>query len=443
MASAEAPDFRQNWRQLVTRPPQDKKHRNARYAFIVLCGVALFNYIDRQILVILLDSVKHDFGVSDAAMGLLTGTTFSVFYVLGSMPLARWADGGVRRNVLAWALGVWSAMTAVCGMAQSYLQLAVARASVAASESAAMPISHSMLSDLYPPAKRATVFGILMAAGAAGIAAGLYLGGWINQHYGWRMTFFVVGLPGIVLALLLRFTVTEPARHAGDESRSSALQLMKEPLFAALMILAALGGIAVYATLTWSPAFLLRVHHLKTAEIGWKLGLATGLGTALGHLATGYIADKLAERSVWWYARVASVGSLLAIPFGLAFLFLQNVFWCVLSLFALTFLLCAWYTPTYALALRMATSHTRARASALITASMVLIGLGLGPLAVGCLNDLLAPTYAEQAVRYSMLAILCVIGIMVIGYWCFAVVGSRNLDKRSQADDSRVGAAAN
>lgn len=426
----------------MTDPQKNTGHRYTRYAFFVLCGVALFNYVDRQILVILLDSVKRDFGVSDAAMGLLTGTTFSIFYVLGSMPLARWADRGVRRNVLAWALGVWSAMTAVCGLAQSYLQLAIARASVAASESAAMPISHSMLSDLYPPAKRATVFGILMAAGAGGIAAGLYLGGWMNQHYGWRMTFFVVGLPGVALALLLRFTVVEPDRQVEDGTRSSALQLMKEPLFAALMALAALGGVAVYATLTWSPAFLLRVHHLQTAEIGWKLGLATGLGTALGHLATGHIADKLAERNVWWYARVASIGSLVAIPFGFAFLFLQDVTLCIWSLFVLTFLLCAWYTPTYALALRMATNQTRARASALITASMVLIGLGLGPLAVGTLNDVLAPSYGTEAVRYSMLSILGVIGVMVIGYWCFAAVGTRHFHKVSMTEGTEVGAAA-
>jgi predicted MFS family arabinose efflux permease len=415
--------------------PNATRRRYAHYAFCVLCGVALFNYIDRQILVILLDAVKRDFGVSDAAMGLLTGTTFSVFYVLGSMPLARWADGGVRRNVLAWALAAWSAMTAVCGLAQSYLQLALARASVAASESAAMPISHSMLSDLYPPARRATVFGVLMAAGAAGIAAGLYLGGWINQHYGWRMTFFVVGLPGMVLALLLRFTVAEPSRHAEGESEGSAWQLVKDPFFAFLMVLASLGGIAVYSTLTWSPALLLRVHHLQTAEIGWKLGLATGLGTALGHLATGYVADKLAESNVWWYARVASLGSLVAIPFGLAFLFADNVSVCVLSLFAFTFLLCAWYTPTYALALRMAVNRTRARASALITASMVLIGLGLGPLAIGTLNDHLAPTFAASSVRYSMLAILGVLALMTAGYFGLAVVGARRPFHQTAGDD--------
>lgn len=408
----------------------------AHYAFCVLCGVALFNYIDRQILVILLDAVKRDFGVSDAAMGMLTGTTFSVFYVLGSLPLARLADGGVRRNVLAWALAAWSAMTAVCGLAQSYLQLALARASVAASESAAMPISHSMLTDLYPPARRATVFGILMAAGAGGIAAGLYLGGWINQHYGWRMTFFVVGLPGIALALLLRFTVAEPARQAEGEIQGSAWQLVKDPFFAFLMVLASLGGVAVYATLTWSPALLVRVHHLQTAEIGWKLGVATGLGTALGHLATGYLADKLAERNVWWYARVASLGSLGAIPFGLAFLFVENVSLCVLSLSMLTFLLCAWYTPTYALALRMASNRTRARASALITASMVLIGLGLGPLAIGTLNDHLAATFGASSVRYSMLAILGVLALMTVGYLGLAVAGARRPILHALSDDA-------
>jgi predicted MFS family arabinose efflux permease len=390
--------------------------RHTTYAFFILCMVALFNYIDRQILVILLESVKKDFGVSDAAMGLLTGTTFAICYVAASIPLARWADRGVRRDILALAIGVWSSMTAVCGFAQSYLHLALARAGVAAAESAAMPISHSLLSDLYRHSRRATVFGILMAAGAVGIATGLYLGGWINQHYGWRTAFVVVSIPGIAVALLLRFTVSEPTRQADHAGNGGVKELLSRPLFVTLLIMAGLGGFVIYSTLGWMPTFLIRVHGLSTAEIGWKIGLATGLGNAGGHLAAGYIGDRLAQRDLHWYAGVAAIGSLFAIPFGLIFLFSESASTAIWSAFGLIFFMSAWFTPTYALAFRVASVHTRVQASALITGSMVLIGLGLGPLLIGALNDHLSHQYGNYAIRYSLLAVIAVLCVLAVGY---------------------------
>jgi predicted MFS family arabinose efflux permease len=396
--------------------PENRMGRAAHYAFVVLCLVALFNYIDRQILVILLESVKKDFGVSDAAMGLLTGTTFSIFYIAGSIPLACVADRGARRNVLAAALLVWSGMTAVCGLAQSYLHLALARASVAASESAAVPVSHSLLSDLYPPARRATVFGILMAAGSVGIAAGLYLGGWVNLHYGWRMAFFVVGIPGIVVAMLLRFTVKEPLRQAALAGHGGVRELLATPLFVMLLIMSGVGGFAVYSTLGWMATFLIRVHGMNTAQIGWQIGLATGLGNAVGHLAAGYVGDRLAQRDVRWYAGVASIGSLFAIPFALISLFSESATASIWGAFAWIFFMSAWFTPTYALAFRVASVKTRAQASAYITGSMVLVGLGVGPLLVGALNDHLKALYGIDAVRYSLLAVVVSLALLVLGY---------------------------
>jgi predicted MFS family arabinose efflux permease len=417
-------------------------NRMARYAFIILCLVALFNYIDRQILVILLESVKKDFGVSDAAMGLLTGTTFSVFYIIGSIPLARWADRGVRRNVLAVALGGWSVMTAVCGFAQSYLHLAFARASVAAFESAAVPVSHSLLSDLYPASRRATVFGILMAAGSVGIAVGLYLGGWVNQHYGWRMAFFVVGIPGIVVALLLRFTVSEPPRQADLAGHGGVRALLTTPLFVALLVMSGLGGFAVYSTLGWMPTFLIRVHGMNTAEIGWKIGLATGLGNAGGHLAAGYIADRLAQRDVRWYAGVAALGSLLAIPFGLLSLFAGSASISICSAFAWIFFMSAWFTPTYALAFRVASVNTRAQASAFITGSMVLIGLGIGPLLIGALNDHLTAQFGAEAIRHSLLAVIAVLAVLAVGYMGVAAMVSgwqKGIERSARSNNAVTG----
>jgi predicted MFS family arabinose efflux permease len=422
-----------------TAAPVRLGSRTVHYAFVLLCLVALFNYVDRQILVILLESVKKDLGVSDAAMGLLTGTTFSVFYLAGSIPLARMADLGVRRNVLAGALLVWSGMTAVCGFAQSYIHLALARAGVAAAESAAIPVSHSLLSDLYPPARRATVFGILMAAGSIGIAAGLYLGGWVNQHYGWRMAFFVVGIPGIVVALVLRFTVQEPQRQRALAGQGGVRQLLETPLFVMLLVMSGLGGLAVYSTLGWMPTFLMRVHGMNTAQVGWQIGLAIALGNAGGHLAAGYLGDRLAQKNIRWYAGVSSIGSLLAVPFALISLFTPNASISVWSAFAWIFFMSAWYTPTYALAFRIASVKTRAQASAFITGSSVLVGLGIGPLLVGALNDHLKMQYGTDAVRYSLLTVVAVLLLLACGYAVVAAMVStwkRNVAAQDKAGGS-------
>jgi predicted MFS family arabinose efflux permease len=419
--------------------PVRSASRTVHYAFVLLCLVALFNFVDRQILVILLESVKKDFGVSDAAMGLLTGTTFSVFYVAASIPLARMADRGVRRNILAGALLVWSGMTAVCGFAQSYFHLAIARAGVAAAESAAIPISHSLLSDLYPPARRATVFAILMAAGSIGIAAGLYLGGWVNQHYGWRMAFFVVGFPGIVVALVLRLTVKEPQRQTALAGRGGVRELLTTPLFVMLLAMSGLGGLALYSTLGWMPTFLIRVHGLNTAQIGWQIGLAIALGNAGGHLTAGYLADRLAQKDIRWYAGVAAIGSLLAVPFALISLFTPNASLSIWSTFAWIFFMSGWYTPTYALAFRVASVKTRAQASAFITGSMVLVGLGIGPLLVGALNDHLKMQYGTDAVRYSLLTVVAVLLLLAFGYAVVAAMVStwkRNVAAQDKAGGS-------
>ena len=192
------------------------------YVLFILCLVGIVNFVDRQILAILLEPIKTDLGVSDTAMGLLSGIAFSAFYVIAGIPIARMVDRGSRRNVLVGCLTVWSLATVLCGFVQNFVQLALARIGVASGEAGGGPATQSLLADLYPVSQRATVIGIWLAAQAIGIAFGLFFGGWLNTAFDWRIAFIVVGLPGLLLAVGIHLTVKDPPRGMADAGASIA-----------------------------------------------------------------------------------------------------------------------------------------------------------------------------------------------------------------------------
>ena len=206
---------------LDSPPPQLTPGVGGPYAYYVLAVlfvVYIFNFIDRQILAILLEPIKQDLQVSDTALGFLTGFAFAVFYTFAGLPLARLADRGVRRSLIAISLATWSLMTAVSGLARNFTDLALARIGVGIGEAGASPPAHSLLSDYFPPEKRATVIAIYASGIYVGVGLGFWLGGWINDAYGWRVAFCVVGLPGLLMALLVRFTVHEPLRGMSEHN---------------------------------------------------------------------------------------------------------------------------------------------------------------------------------------------------------------------------------
>jgi predicted MFS family arabinose efflux permease len=405
-----------------------------RYALTILSLAAIVNLIDRQVISILLEPMKRDLGATDTQMGLLTGTAFSIFYVGASLPMARWADRGVRRSILAGSIAAWSVLTAVCGLTQNFLQLAIARAGVAVAESGAVPISQSLLSDIFPPARRATVFGILTAASSIGLGTGLFLGGWINDMFNWRTAFFVVGLPGLILAALLRFTVPEPAKRdlavplADGAPKASLVRTLKEsPTLVWLMVVTALVGIATYAFIAWGATFFLRTHSLSVVQVGLWLGLATVIGQAGGHAAAGFLADFLAGRDKRWYVWLPALGTLAAVPFGLLFLFSHSNFIALAGFALFQVFKSAWLSPTYAIALRITPSSMKAQISAALTSCMTLVGLGLGPLLVGFGNDLLEPSFGQAAIRYS----LSVVVLLLLPIAAIYLSMAKSLDART------------
>lgn len=363
----------------------------AYYVLTLAFLIGLVNLLDRQILAILIEPIKQDLGVSDTAMGFLAGFGFSIFYVLAGLPMARWIDIGNRRNILTICMVAWSGATALCGVASSYIQLFIFRIGVAVGEAAGNPALVSLLSDLFPPKKRATAYGVYWAGTAAGIFFGLFLGGWIADNIGWRMAFMLVAIPGVLLAIVVRFTMVEPKRGTYDtqttDEKPSIWEvlsyLVKRPTYRYQVVGSALHTLAMYAILAWSATFLIRVHGLSATEVGLWFGLSLGIGFVLANLLGGVFADWAGSRHMRWYMGVPALVCVLSLPF--IFGFLMSPSSTVAIAFALPMCFFSGSAAPAMVATTQAISKPNMRAvsySASYTVSAML-GIGGGPFLVG------------------------------------------------------------
>jgi predicted MFS family arabinose efflux permease len=384
----------------------------AWYVLAVLLAVYVMNFVDRQILSIVLDDVKAELGASDTAMGLLSGLAFSLFYTVAGVPIARLADRGTRRSIVAAGLALWSAMTAACGLAGSFWQLALARFGVGVGEAAGTPPSHSLISDYFPAERRATALAIYGMGIYFGVMFGFLAGGMIRDAFDWRTAFLAAALPGLPLALLLRFTVREPKRGAAEARAAGAeppalgetLRLLfARRSFVLLTLAACCQAVSGYAVLTWGAPFLGRVHGLTGTEIGTSFGLIAGLGGALGITSGGFLADRLARRDARYHAWLPAAVSLLAFPFALPFYLAESTA-LALAAFACFYVINNMYVGSlWSLAQGLVPLRVRALSSATLLTILNIVGQGLGPLFVGVMNDALAPTRGAEAIRYSLL----------------------------------------
>ena len=273
----------------------DKNHydnpKAAYYALGILTVVYAFNFIDRQLLAILQESIKADLNLSDSQLGLLTGFAFAVFYVTAGIPIARWADHANRRNIIAGSLFIWSFMTALSGMVQNYAQLVLARIGVGIGEAGGSPPSHSIISDIFPPNRRATALGFYSTGVSFGILFGFLFGGWLNEYFGWRTAFLIVGIPGVFLSVILMLTLREPTRGKIEQRTASAetvplgkviKTLWDSRAFRHLSLAASLNAFSGYGIASWTASFMIRSHNMSTGELGTWLALILGLGGAIG-----------------------------------------------------------------------------------------------------------------------------------------------------------------
>ena len=385
------------------------------YTLGLLTLVYCFNFIDRQLLAILQESIKADLDLSDSQLGLLTGFAFAAFYVTAGIPIARWADRSNRRNIVALALFAWSFMTAISGFVQNYLQLLLARVGVGVGEAGGSPPSHSIISDIFPPERRASALGFYSMGVNIGILFGFLLGGWINEFFGWRVAFMVVGAPGILLALLVRFSVREPVRGQ-SELRSGAADmtpvgevvglLWRLRTFRHMAVASGLSAFAGYAAANWNASFMIRTHGMSTGELGTWLAMIMGFGGAVGVLGGGVLADKLAEKDLRWHMWLPALMALVAIPFVISVYLVENAYLALVMMVVPGVLSNVYLGSTIATAHRLVGLRMRAMSSAVLFFVLNIIGLGAGPWTVGVLSDVLNPQFADGSLRMAMLFVI-------------------------------------
>jgi len=415
--------------------------RYSNYVLGVLFLAYVFNFIDRQIPAILLVPIQDDLGVSDAQMGLLTGTAFALFYATLGIPIARLADVWNRRNIIAIGLALWSLMTAASGLARSFGQLALARIGVGVGEAALSPPAHSLIADYFPPERRATALGIYSMGIHIGILFGVLAGGWLQEFWGWRTAFIVVGLPGLLLSVVLWLTVREPPRAVGTGAAASPSvgEVIRElgaiPSFRHLSFATGLTAFGGYAFANWAPAFLMRVHAMSPGELGTKYGLVLGIGGAIGSVLAGVLADRLGRRDVRFWLWIPALATVAPLPFLVGFYTLGATNLALTALFPGLLLSAMYQGPVFSTVQTLAKPRMRAVASGVLLFVINIIGLGLGPPTVGLLNDTVFAAQGDAAVGSSLLLVGVVMGLWGCVHYLLA---ARTL----RADLHRAGAGS-
>jgi len=403
-------------------------YQSTRYRYLVLGMLTLvyvLSFVDRQIVNILGEYIIKDLELSDAQFGALSGIAFAAIYVIAGIPVARLADMGVRRNIVAVSLAIWSIMTALCGAAQNFWQLFLARAGVGIGESGGSPPSHSMISDIFPAHQRSTALSIYSLGVYGGVLIGYLAGGYLAATFSWRVAFLVVGLPGVLLAILLKFVVKEPPRGMHELRKSTGIAtptfmnvlelLWNRPAFKHLSFACALHAFVTYGLGNFMPLFLGRVHQMPIEDIGIWLGLSGGFGGLAGTLAGGYLSDKLANRDgdARWHLWIPLYSTIFAIPFYLlTFLYMDTGSYAALSWFVPAFIGGMYLGPCLSMTQSLVGLRMRAVASAILFFIINLIGLGLGPLITGMVSDSFKPQYGDESIRFALAS------MTVVNLWC-------------------------
>ena len=381
----------------------------------LLTVVYTFNFVDRQLLSILQESIKADLLLSDQQLGLLTGFAFALFYTVAGIPIARYADRNNRRNVVAIAIALWSFMTAISGLVQNYLQLLLARIGVGVGEAGGSPPAHSMISDIFPPERRASALAFYSMGINFGILFGFLAGGWLNEFFDWRVAFFVVGAPGIVVALFVRYTLHEPIRGLMEDRQDVAtdtpfpevLKLLWSRLsFRHLAIGGALNAFAGYSSSNWTASFMIRSHDMSTGELGTWLALIMGVGGAIGVFWGSYIAERLAKFDVRWYMWMPTITGMICVPFMIATYVVEGAYTALIVSIVPGILFNVYLGNSLAMTHALVGLRMRAVASAILFFLINLIGMGLGPWGVGLLSDMLSAELGNESLRYAMLYLL-------------------------------------
>lgn len=398
----------------------EEARRQAWRALFILSLISLLNYYDRMLVVVVSQPLRLEFSLTDTQYGILTGPAFVIVYALASLVFGVLADRYDRRKVIAAAIALWSAMTALCGFARSYTVLALARAGVGVGEGGCNPAGLSLISDHFPPARRPLALAIFNGGGMIGLFLSFVIGSWIATEYGWRAVFLVASVPGLILAVVTLAVVKEPPRGRFDSTAEGAIpyraaldSLWRNKAYVWLCVAASLGVFSSLGMLIWLPQFFIRAHGMGQAQVGLLFGPAAALGLFAGMMAGGWVADRMARRSLERPVLLCIFANLALAPLYLIVLWSGSATVALLATFA-AMATAVLYAPAFQATMQtVLVPGARATGAAVSNVLNSVIGQGAIPLLVGVASDTLSPTIGvTESLRWSLtgailFALLC------------------------------------
>lgn len=417
-----------------------------RLTLWVLLIVYIFNFIDRQIVNILAEPIAKELGLSDTQIGLMTGIAFALFYTVLGLPIARYADRPTTNRVglISVALAIWSAMTVLCGFAQNFMQLLLARIGVGIGEAGCTPAAHSLIADKAPPEKRASAMAFYAMGIPLGSLLGMVIGGILADAVGWRHAFFWVGAPGVILAIGVFVILKDPRRHdvisevAEVQSKPQPIsfgaaisEIAKSRALILLMIAGALSAFLSYGKTTWQTIFFQRTHELTPGQTGLWLGLTAGVAAIIGTWLGGWLADRYGKEDRRHVLTAPAIGMVIAAPILFTGYLVNNWYISLALLANPTLLNSLYYGPLYSSVQGLVRPQARAMASAVLLFAQNLIGLGLGPLFFGMLSDYFKPMAGEDSVRWVLFAAAWLGLIPAFFFWRASLHLNDELDRKT------------
>ncbi|MDN3653799.1 MFS transporter [Thalassotalea ponticola] len=423
-------------------PAQTEPRVNWRthFTLLLLALIYVFSFIDRNVIAIVMEPIRQEFGVSDSVMGFLSGLAFASLYALISLPMGQLADKGVnRRNIIAICCSLWSLATVACGAVAQFWQLVIARMTVAVGEAGGMAPSVSMVSDLYPKNRRSLAISVMMLGPHIGLLAAMVAGGYIAQEYGWRYVFYIFGAPGLLLAALLWLFTKDPRQQrqqaAPVKTAEDSLSLVKRlgliikiPGMFWLCTASGFAGLAGYGFGIWVPSFMVRHWDISLTIAGLSFGLASGVFAAVGSIFSGWYCDKRSQSDKRWQLWLPIIGIVISFPFGLAFLFSPaDAMWqigsiavpsAMLFVVFFSFFNSWWPTLSYAAVSHLTTDKQRATGAAVLNLFVTLCGAGIGPFLTGVLSDVFSSHGEAQGLAIGLAITLC---FFLVAAACYAL----------------------
>jgi len=396
---------------------------------------------DRMILSILFPNIQAEFGLSDTQLGLLGGITFALFYATMGLPIARLSDQYSRKIIIITSLVIFSLLTVFSGLAAGFISLLLFRIGVGIGEAGVNPASHSIIADYFPPQRRGFAMAILMLGGSFGMMLGFVGGGFIAEAYGWRIALVSVGVPGVLLAVFMAKLLKEPVRGTFETETppppppilATAAAMWANPAMRHLIAASIIAGMVSYGLTQWLPTFFMRSHDLSQSETGMLIAGVFGILGAIGALVAGKWFDRLSIRGFQYGLWMIAIVPFFSMPFFVLGLLADNLTTAMLLFIVPGFCANFFLGPTLAMVQTLSPVHVRAVTAAIKMLFLNLIGLGLGPLLVGVLSDVLSPSYGEQALAVA-LAYFTLLGLWgSLHFWlCGRAIAKQQAQQQAQ-----------